>query len=313
MKTVVTELIWEEGLEILRQLGETVYDPDLWKSPILLPAVADADALVVRNQTRVNGEFLAAAPRLKVVGRLGVGLDNIDIAACRQAGVTVVFARNANAISVAEYVFAAMLSFSRKLEDATSDVKKGNWNRKQFTLSELYGKTLGLIGVGEIGTRLASRAKAFGMKLLGYDPFLPPYETACTEFGVCMAGLDQVLTQSDFISLHVPLNDDTRNLINKGRLAMMKSTAYIINTARGGIINESDLYEALKTRQIAGAALDVMSEEPPAGSSLPELSNVILTPHIAGLTEEAQVRTSVLVAREVCKVLQGQASSCSVR
>lgn len=313
MKILVTELIWEEGLEILRQFGDTVYDPDLWKSPVLLEALADTDAVVVRNQTRINRAFLDSAPHLKVVGRLGVGLDNIDIAACKQSGVTVVFARNANAISVAEYVFAAMLSFSRKLEDATADVKNGNWNRKRFTLSELYGKTLGLIGVGEIGTRLTARAKAFGMKLIGYDPFLPPYETACTEFGVCMAGLDQVLTQSDFISLHVPLNDNTRNLINKECLAMMKSTAYIINTARGGIINESDLYEALNTGQLAGAALDVMSKEPPAGSSLLELSNVILTPHIAGLTEEAQVRTSVLVAREICKVLQGQASSCSVR
>lgn len=313
MKIVVTELIWEEGLEILRQFGETVYDPDLWKSPILLPALADADAVVVRNQTRVDREFLAAAPRLKVVGRLGVGLDNIDIASCRQAGVTVVFARNANAISVAEYVFAAMLSFSRKLESATTDVKKGNWNRKMFTLSELYGKTLGLIGVGEIGTRIAYRAKSFGMKLLGYDPFLPPYETACTEFSVTMTSLEQLLTKSDFISLHVPLNDHTRNLISKERLAMMKSTAYIVNTARGEIINEADLYEALKKGQIAGAALDVMSKEPPAGSPLLELDNVILTPHIAGLTEEAQVRTSVLVAREVCKVLEGQASSCSIR
>lgn len=313
MKTVITELIWEEGLEILGRMGETFYDPDLWKSDQLLAAVADADAVVVRNQTRVTRDLLAAAPRLKVVGRLGVGLDNIDLDSCRQSGVEVVFARNANAISVVEYVFAAMLSFSRRLEEATGDVKKGNWNRKKFTLSELYGKTLGLVGVGEIGSRLASRAKAFGMSLIGYDPYLPPYETACTEFGVNMATLEEVLAQSDFISLHVPLNGATRNLINRDSLSRMKPTAYVINTARGGIINEADLFEALKSRRIAGAALDVTAKEPPAGSLLLDLDNIILTPHIAGLTEEAQVRTSVLVAQEVCKVLQGQPSSCRVR
>lgn len=313
MKIVVTELIWEEGLEILRQLGEVVYNPGLWKSDSLLSVVADADAVVVRNQTRVSKEFLAAATGLKVVGRLGVGLDNIDIAACKQSGVAVVFARNANAISVAEYVFAAMMSFSRQLERATEDVKKGNWNRRQFTLYELYGKTLGLVGVGEIGTRLAARAKSFGMNLIGFDPYLPPYETACTEFGVEMTSLEQVLSQSDFISLHVPLTAGTKNLINKESLALMKPTSYIINTARGGVINETDLYEALKTKKIAGAALDVLSKEPPAGLPLLELDNIILTPHIAGLTEEAQVRTSVLVAMEVCKVLQGQPSCCCVR
>lgn len=313
MKIIVTELIWEEGLEILRQLGEVVYDPGLWKSDMLLSVVSDADAVVVRNQTQVTKEFLAAAPGLKVVGRLGVGLDNINIAACRQSGVAVVFARNANAISVAEYVFAAMMSFSRQLERATEDVKKGNWSRRQFTLYELYGKTLGLVGVGEIGTRLAARAKSFGMNLIGFDPYLPPFEIACTGYGVELAGLERVLSQSDFISLHVPLNDGTRNLINKKTLALMKPTACIINTARGGVINEADLYEALSTKRIAGAALDVLSKEPPSGSPLLELDNIILTPHIAGLTEEAQVRTSALVAREVCKVLQGQPSSCCVR
>ena len=313
MRVVVTELIWEEGLEVLRQLGETIYDPDLWKSERLPGLISGAEAVIVRNQTRVTRDFLASAPGLKVVGRLGVGLDNIDLAACREAGVTVVFARNANAISVVEYVFAAMLAFSRRLDEATADVKKGNWSRKRFTLSELYGKTLGLVGVGEIGSRLAARARAFGMSLIGCDPYLPPYETACTEFGVAIASLERVLSESDFVSLHVPLNDSTRNLINKDSIALMKPTACLINTARGGIINEADLYEALKSGRLAGAALDVLAKEPPAGSPLLELDNIILTPHIAGLTEEAQVRTSVLVAREVVKVLKGEVSNCIVR
>lgn len=314
MKVVITELIWPEGLEVLSQQSEVYYDPDLWKKPEELKKVlTDADAIIVRNQTQVSAGLLNAAPRIKVVGRLGVGLDNIDIAACKQAGIAVVYARNANAVSVVEYVFAAMLSFSRRLEWADEDVKKGNWSRKRFTLSELYGKTLGLIGIGEIGTRLAARARAFGMNIIGYDPFLPPYEVACAEFGVSLTNLEQVLTQSDFISLHVPLNDKTRNLIYKENLAMMKPNAYVINTSRGGIINEDDLYVALKSKQIAGAALDVLSQEPPDGSSLLELDNLILSPHIAGLTEEAQIRTSVLVAREVCKVLAGQVSTCCVR
>ncbi|MTI83151.1 MAG: hydroxyacid dehydrogenase [Firmicutes bacterium] len=312
MKIVVTELIWEEGLEILRELGQVVYDPNLWQSDKLLPEIADSDAVIVRNQTKVDKEFLMAAPKLKVLGRLGVGLDNIDLSACKDSNVDVVVARNANAISVVEYVFASMFTFSRQLSRATSDVKSGNWNRRAFTLSELYGKTLGLVGVGEIGSRLAARARAFGMNVIGFDPFLPPYEVACTEFGVCLTNLEQVLSDSDFISLHVPLNKKTRNIINKDSLAVMKSTACIINTSRGGIINEDALFNALKSKQIAGAALDVLAQEPPGESPLKELDNIILSPHIAGLTEEAQVRTSVLVAREVSKVLAGQASHCCV-
>ncbi|GAB6179139.1 hypothetical protein JCM14036_04580 [Desulfotomaculum defluvii] len=313
MKIVVTELIWEEGLEILRELGEVVYDQNLWKSDNLADVVKGCDALIVRNQTKVTEELMTQAPNLKVIGRLGVGLDNINVAAAKAKGIPVVFARNANAISVVEYVFSAMFSFSRPLEKATQDVKQGNWNRKLWTREEIYGKTLGLIGVGEIGARLASRARAMGMKVVGFDPFLPPYELACTDIGVSMTSLEKVLTESDYVSLHVPLNDQTRNLINKESLGTMKKTAYIINTARGGVINEEDLYEALKSNTIAGAALDVLAKEPPTGNKLLELDNIILTPHIAGLTEEAQVRTSELVAHECTKVLRGQGSMCIVR
>ncbi|MEG6521265.1 hydroxyacid dehydrogenase [Desulfotomaculum sp. 1211_IL3151] len=313
MKTVVTELIWEEGLEILRELGEVVYDQNLWKSDNLAEVVKDCDVLIVRNQTKVTEELMTQAPNLKVVGRLGVGLDNINVAAAKAKGIPVVFARNANAISVAEYVFSAMFAFSRPLEKANQDVKQGNWNRKLWTREEIYGKTLGLVGVGEIGARLASRARAMGMTVLGYDPFLPPYELACTDIGVCMTSLEEVLAKSDYVSLHVPLNDKTRNLINKDSLGTMKKTSYIINTARGGVINEDDLYEALKSKTIAGAALDVLAKEPPTGNKLLELDNIIITPHIAGLTEEAQVRTSELVARECTKIIRGQGSLCVVR
>lgn len=313
MKIVVTELIWPQGLKVLSRFGEVVYDPQLWKDPDLAQKLAYADALIVRNQTKVTREIMSACPKLKAVGRLGVGLDNIDLAAARELNIPVVFAKNANAISVAEYVFAAILGLARKLHPATEDIKQGNWNRKLFTGTEIFGSTLGLIGIGEIGTRLAIRAKAFGMNIIGFDPFLAPYELAITDAGVKLLSLEEVLAGADFLSLHVPLNNFTRNLIDAGRLKLMKPTAYIINTSRGGIINEVDLYEALKNNLLSGAALDVFSKEPPLDSPLLELDNVLLSPHIAGLTEEAQIKTSVLVAEEVVKVINGEASSCRVR
>lgn len=313
MQVVVTELIWPQGLDVLSQLGEVVYDPALWKDPELVNKISGAAALIVRNQTRVTRELMQACPNLKVIGRLGVGLDNIDVAAARELNIPVVFAKNANAISVAEYVLAAIFTFARKLHLATLDVKQGNWNRKLFTGDEIYGKTLGLLGIGEIGTRLAFRARALGMKVIGYDPFLAPYELAISDAGVQMAALEEVLQQADFLSLHVPLTPATRNLLSKERLQLMKPGAYIINSARGGIIDEVALYDALKNKRLAGAALDVFALEPPVGSPLLELENVLFSPHIAGLTEEAQVKTSVLVAEEVVKVLQGRPSCCLVR
>ena len=313
MQVVVTELIWPQGLEVLSQLGEVVYDPQLWKDPALDRKLAAADALIVRNQTKVTPELISACPNLKVIGRLGVGLDNIDLAAARELSIPVVFAKNANAISVAEYVVAAILSFSRKLYLATEDVKKGNWNRQLFTGNEIYGRTLGLIGIGEIGTRLALRAKAFGMNIVGYDPFLAPYELVIKDAGVKLLSLEEVLAGADFLSLHVPLSNATRNLIDARRLNLMKPTAYIINTARGGIIDEAALYEALKNNRLAGAALDVLAIEPPTGSPMLELGNVLISPHFAGLTEEAQVNTSVLVAEEVVKIIKGEPSCCLVR
>jgi D-3-phosphoglycerate dehydrogenase/(S)-sulfolactate dehydrogenase len=237
-------------------------------------------------------------------------LDNIDLDSARKKNINVVFAKNANATSVAEYVILAILSFSRKINLATLDVKKGNWNRKEFTLHEAHNKTLGLIGIGEISSRLASRAKALGMNIIGYDPFVAPYEFAISDIGVQLKSYEEVLSVSDFISIHVPLNESTRHMINRDSFSKMKPSAYIINTSRGGIIEESDLYEALSSGMISGAALDVFEHEPPHGSPLLNLENVILTPHIAGLTEEAQVRTSCLVATEVANILQGAPSTC---
>ena len=292
----------------LESFGEVTYDPQLWQKPEeLREQVASADALIVRNQTRVDAALVEAAPSLKAVGRLGVGLDNIDLEATRAKDIPV-FARNANAVSVAEYVMAAMLECSRNLSAANQDVKAGNWDRKRFTGSELYGKILGLVGMGEIARRVARRAAAFGMRVVGYDPFVAPYDYPVVEMGVELVDMDELLQAADFISLHVPLNKGTRDLFSSSVFEKMKSNAWLINTSRGGVVNETDLARALDEGLIGGAVLDVLEEEPPAPDHpLLRHDSVILTPHVAGLTEEAQVNTSVLVAREVVKVLRGQA------
>lgn len=314
MKVLVTELIWPEGLRELESFGEVVYDPQLWQKPEeLRKQVASADAVIVRNQTRVEATLLEAAPSLKAVGRLGVGLDNIDLEATRARDIPVIFARNANAVSVAEYVMAAMLECSRNLSAANRDVRAGGWDRKGFTGSELYGKTLGLVGVGEIAQRVARRAAAFGMRVVGHDPFVAPYDYPVAETGVELVELDELLQASDFISLHVPLNEGTKGLFSFPVFERMKSGAWLINTSRGGVVDEKDLARALDGDLVGGAVLDVLEEEPPPPDHpLLRHDRVVLTPHVAGLTEEAQVNTSVLVAREVVKVLRGEPSLCIV-
>lgn len=309
---VVTELIWEEGLQRLREeIDEVVYDQHLWKSPQLRDDLRDADAWIVRNQTRVTEELLRGSPNLRVIGRLGVGLDNIDLAAAKKFGKSVVFAKNANATAVAEYVFAAMFSAAKPMVAATEDVKSGGWDRVRFGGKELHGKVLGLVGMGEIGTRIAQRARAFGMNVVAFDPFLPPYEYALADLGVQLTTLADLCAKADYISLHVPLTERTKGLIGEEELRLMQSHAVLIHTSRGGVVHEEALFAALEARTLGGAVLDVFSEEPPRKipSNLP---NLLLTPHVAGLTEEAQIRTSVLVAEEVCNVLRGRRSNCTV-
>ncbi len=309
-KIIISEFMMESKVDELSRAGEVLYDPDLWKKQDLEREVSDANVLIVRNQTNVNRSLINAAKELKIIGRLGVGLDNIDVNAAKQNDILVIYAKNANAISVAEYILGAILEFSRRLTKATIEVKNGQWDRKKFTLSEVYNKTLGLIGVGEISARVAFRARAFGMNIIGYDPFLPPYEQPITDFGVQLQSFEDVIQKSDFLSLHIPLTEATRNMFSAESLKKMKSTAYIINTSRGGIIDENALFDALSSGDMAGAALDVFENEPPQGSPLLKLDNVILTPHIAGLTYEAQLRTSTLITDEILKVLQGGQSLC---
>jgi D-3-phosphoglycerate dehydrogenase len=314
MKVLVTELIWPEGLDELQASGEVEYDPDLWRKPEEVRAKArTADAVVVRNQTTVDAPLLESAGSLRAVGRLGVGLDNIDLEAARTRGVPVVYARNANAVSVAEYVIGAVLLASRNLSAASEDVKSGGWDRRRFGGSEVYGKTLGLVGVGEISRRVARRASAFGMSVVGHDPYVAPYDYPAVELGIELLDLDAVLDQADFISLHLPLTPGTRNLLSIDEFRKMKPHAWVINTSRGGVVNEADLASALDQELVGGAVLDVLESEPPQSDNpLLVHDHVVLTPHVAGLTEEAQVNTSILVAREVKKVLRGQPSLCVV-
>jgi D-3-phosphoglycerate dehydrogenase/(S)-sulfolactate dehydrogenase len=308
MNVVISELIWTPALEPLRAHATVQYAEDLWRRPAdLHVALADADALIVRNQTKVTADLLSAGPRLKVVGRLGVGLDNIDVAEARSRGVEVVFARSSNAIAVAEYVFAAMFAAARTLADATQDTRAGGWNRARFTGSELFGKTLGIVGLGDIGGRLARRAQAFGMHVIAADPQVGPNALVVAEFGVALVPLETLLAQADFVSLHVPLVPATRNLINAERLALMQPTAWLINTARGEVIDEAALAVALQAGHLAGAALDVRANEPPgAQDPLAALPNVILSPHIAGITQESNQRTATMVVADVLRVLRDE-------
>ncbi|MFC7395564.1 hydroxyacid dehydrogenase [Scopulibacillus cellulosilyticus] len=307
MKVLITELIWEEGIRELESLGIDVdYDENLWRNRAeCLSCLKDYHAIIVRNQTKVDQELINAGTKLKAVGRLGVGLDNIDVKAAQEKGIKVVYARNANATSVAEYVMAAILSVKRPIHLANQDIRKGNWDRKKYTGEELYRKTLGLIGLGEISHRVAKRAKAFGMNVVGYDPFMAEYDHIVSETGVHqLDSLQECLSISDFVSLHVPLTSDTKHLISYNEFEVMKPHAYLINTSRGGIIDETALSSALENQQMAGAFLDVLESEPISPTNnLLSYENVILTPHVAGLTRESQIRTSILVAHELGKLL----------
>jgi D-3-phosphoglycerate dehydrogenase len=314
MKILISELIWPNGIEILEQFGEVEYDPTLWSNrDLLLEKVRHVDAIIVRNQTRVDKELLECCKALKVIGRLGVGLDNIDVQQAKQRDIPVVYAKNANANSVAEYVFSAMFDVCRRLSTASESVTEGIWDRKGFTGSEIYGKALGLVGLGEIAQRVAKRANAFGLKVYGYDPFISKYDFPYSELAVNQVTLEQLLIHSDFISIHVPFIPATKHLIAKEQFSKMKKNSFIINTSRGGIIHEDDLLDAVNKGEIGGAFLDVLENEPITMNN-PLIGNrrIHITPHIAGLTEESQVRTSGLVAEEVGKVLQGQKALCTV-
>ena len=304
---VIPEFMDERAVAQLRAAHEVLYDPKLIDdAPRLLAEVTRADALIVRNRTQVRGALLAAFTRCTVVGRLGVGLDNIDVPACEARGIEVIPATGANALSVAEYVITAALLLLRGAYAATPAVAAGQWPRMALSSGrEIAGKTLGLIGFGSIGQLSAGLARSLGMQVVAFDAMMDADHPAFATSGVRCAGLDEVIVTADVVSLHVPLVDSTRGLFNAARIASMKQGAVLINTARGGIVDESALALALKSGHLGGAAIDVFTTEPlPAAAHFEACPNLLLTPHIAGVSFEANERVSFMIAERVLEALR---------
>lgn len=310
MRVLISEFMDAPAVDALRQRFDVRYAPELVEQrAALLEAAADADALIVRNRSQVNAELLAAAPRLVAVGRLGVGLDNIDLAGCEARGIKVIPATGANARAVAEYVIGTMLSLLRGAYASTADVAAGAWPRTALSQGlEAHGRTLGVVGFGGIGRLAAQLARGLGMRIVGSDAALPPAHPAWQEAGAEPLTLDELLSQADVVTLHVPLTPETRHLLDAARIARMRPGAILINTSRGGIVDEAALAAALRAGRLRGAALDVFEQEPlPAGGPLADAPNLILTPHIAGLTQEANTRVSDMVAAGVTMALDARA------
>jgi (S)-sulfolactate dehydrogenase len=305
-RIVITEFIDERALPALRARHEVLYDAKLVDdAPRLLKEAPGADAIIVRNRTQVRGELLAALARCRVVGRLGVGLDNIDLPACEARGIKVFPATGANALSVAEYVIAAAMLLLRGAYQSTAAVAAGQWPRNTLSNGrEIAGKTLGLIGFGSIGQLSAKLARALGMEVIADDAMMDRQHPAYAAYGVRSVSLDELVATADVISLHVPLVDGTRNLFDARRIAAMKRGAVLINSARGGIVDEAALAAALRSGALGGAAIDVFGTEPlPAAAHFAECPNLLLTPHIAGLSAESNERVSLLIAAKVDEAL----------
>jgi D-3-phosphoglycerate dehydrogenase len=302
MKILVSDPLSQRGLEILEQAKGIKTDLKPGLAPEELKKILpEYDAIIIRSETKLKADIIDAGARLKVIGRAGIGLDNVDLPAATKKGIVVMNTPQENAIAAAEHTIAMMLSISRKVPQATASIKTGKWEKKKFMGVELYGKTLGLVGIGVIGTIVADRARGLKMKVIGYDPYLSP--EVAEKKGVELVSLDELLSRSDFISVHTPLTEETRNLIDRGALAKTKKGVILINCARGGIINEKDLYDAIRSGRVAGAALDVFEKEPAVGNPLLELDEVIGTPHLGASTEEAQENVAIAIAHQVVDYL----------
>jgi D-3-phosphoglycerate dehydrogenase len=309
LRILVADAIAADGLAPLRSDSrfELVEKPGL-SGAALAEALVGMDAVLVRSATKITRESLALADRLKVIGRAGVGVDTIDVDAATERGIAVLTAPAGNTISAAELTLALILALARRVPAADRSMRAGQWDRKSFNGTELQGKTLGLLGAGRIGSEVARRARAFGMRVLAYDPFLT--EERARSIGLELAPLDEIVREADIVSVHVPLNDATTNLIGEAQLAAMKPSAFVVNVARGGVVDERALFTALKEKRIAGAALDVFGQEPlPADDPLRSLDNVVLTPHLGASTVEAQHSVALEIADAVrAALLEGDLS-----
>ena len=303
MRVLVTEKLAERGLELLRSAGHEV-DEQLELSPeALVAALPGAHALIVRSATQVTDEALAAGSDLQVVGRAGIGLDNVDVDAATRRGVMVVNAPQSNILSAAEHAVALLLAQARNIPQAHAALVSGKWERTKWEGVELHGKTLGVVGLGRIGALVAQRALAFGMRLCAYDPYVSP--DRARQMGVELLPLDELIAESDFLTIHLPKTADTASLIGRDLLAKAKPGLRIVNAARGGILDEDALYEALSSGQVGGAALDVFASEPCTDSPLFEMPNVVVTPHLGASTQEAQDKAGVTIAEQVIMALAG--------
>lgn len=302
-KILIADGLEDNGQAILR--SSTKVDDRSGITPEeLLQAIPDYEAVIVRGRTKVTASVFQAASGLKVVGRAGVGVDNIDLEVAKAHGVTVVNAPMSTSLAVAELTLGLMLALAREIPHADAGMKQGEWLKKELAGTELYNKTLGIIGMGRIGAEVGKRASAFGMRLLGYDPLIPPEEIA--RRGAEPVGLDELYERADYISLHLPLTDETFSMVGKQAFGRMKRGVRLVCAARGGIIDESALLAALESGQVAGAALDVFASEPPGTSELVTHPKVIATPHIGAQTAEAQSRAAEDIAHEVLAALNGE-------
>lgn len=301
-RVLVTDPIHDDALQVLgRRYDVVVREVGQDELPEFIEGF---DALIVRSRTKVTRDVLTRDVGLRVVGRAGTGVDNIDVEAATERGIPVVNAPGGGSQSVAELAVGLMISLARRIPQMDRTTKAGGWEKARSRGSELAGKALGLIGSGRIGSLVARIGQDLGMETVAYDPYVEP--VAAQERGIWLASLEQVLERADFVSVHAVLSEETHHMLSRPQLALMKPTAYLINVARGPIVDEEALVEALETGQIAGAALDVFEKEPPTGSLLLAMENVVLTPHIGAATEEAQRRTGLLVAEQVTKALEGE-------
>ncbi|TLY37377.1 MAG: phosphoglycerate dehydrogenase, partial [Nitrospirae bacterium] len=302
MKILVSDVLSKQGIEILEKAGLTVDVKTKLSKEDLLHELRHYDGLIVRSATKVTAEVIAAAGKLRVIGRAGSGLDNVDTAAATKRGIVVMNTPGGNTVTTAEHTLALILALARKIPQATASMKGGKWEKDRFMGVELYNKTLGIVGMGQIGSHLAKLAQGMMMNVIAYDPYLA--EERARKMGVEMMGLHELFRRADILSVHTPLTAETQNIINAATIATMKDGVRIINCARGGIINEKDLYEALKSGKVAGAAFDVFEEEPVAPNHpLLTLDNFLCTPHIGAATTEAQENVAVGIAEQIVDYL----------
>ncbi len=310
LKVLVAEPLAEEGLEILREQVSLDVHAKLTREE-LLRIIGDYDAVIVRSATKLDREAIERAIQLKVIGRAGIGLDNIDVAAATRQGVVVVNAPQSNVLSAAEHTVALMLALARNVPAANASLRGGRWERERFTGVELHGKTLGIIGLGRIGTLVAQRAGVFGMRLLTYDPYVSKERAG--QLGIRLAtNLEELCRESDFITVHVPKTAETAGLLRERELSWMRPGVRIVNTSRGGVIDEEALHRAIQDGRVAGAALDVFSKEPPGSHPLFDLEPVVVTPHLGASTQEAQTKAGTAIAEQVLLALRGELAPYAV-